>query len=168
MIVPVPHTTRFKKLDNDILKIDINFQYSLIDDEFYIFDLGKLESLIGFDGIIMKEAQKSIDAIEKMGLLEDAQPLRDDIEDIAFSRKLTKVYKDSKVIGKVDNKIIVSFVNQHAYFKNHPIKTNQSGDKLIIDTKVSKNALIKLLNDDLLYSALTNSEYESVAKNDIE
>lgn len=168
MMVPVPHSTRFVRLDKDILRIDINFQYSLFEDNIYIFDLNKLESLIGYDGIIKKEAEKSIEAIKEMGLLEDVQPLRDDIDDITFSRKLTKVYKDSKVIGKVENRLIVLFVKQHAYFRNHPIKVNHSGDKLVIDTKVSKNALIKLLNDDLLYSELTKSEYESVAKNNIE
>jgi len=166
-LIPIPHTTRFKKLDSDLLKIDINFQFVLYKDCYYIFDLKKLESLTGFDGIIRKEAEKSIESIQKMDLLEDVQPLADEICDVTFARKLTRIYKDSKVIGKISNSDIIKFVQKHAYFKNHPIKHTASGDRLIVDTKASKNAFIRLLNDDLLYSALTQSEYESIAKNDI-
>lgn len=167
-LIPIPHSTRFKKLDTDLLKLDINFHFMLFDNVFYIFNLDKLESLTGFDGIIKKEAEKSIDAIKEMGLISDVEPLLDEIDDVTFARKLTRIYKDSKVIGKISNSKIIEFVKNHSYFKKNPIKQTTTGDRLIIDTKVSKNALIRLLNDDLLFSNLTQSEYESVAKNNIE
>ena len=37
----------------------------------------------------------------------------------------------------------------------------------MLDTKKSKETFIKLMNDDLLTSQLTNFDYESLAKNDI-
>lgn len=167
-LTPLSHPTRLGRLTDDILKIDINFHFMLFNDEFFIFDIKKMEQLTGYDGIIKKEAIKSIDAIRNIGLLQDVQPLIDDLDDISFSRKLTKVYKDSKVIGRVPNNKIINFIKEHAYFKINPIKIDESNQKLAIDTKVSKNALIKLLNDDLLHSDLTEFEYDSVAKNDVE
>lgn len=167
-LIPIPRSTRLKKVSDDILKIDINLHFMLFNNEFYIFDLKKMEQLIGYDGIIKKEAMKSIGAIKDMGLLQDVQPLIDDIDDITFSRKLTKVYKDSKVIGRVSNQNIISFVKEHSYFKKNPIKYDELDYKLTIDTKTSKKALVKLLNDDLLHSDLTKFEYDSVAKNSLE
>lgn len=40
--------------------------------------------------------------------------------------------------------------------------------KIRLDTKASKNAFIKLLNDDYLRSNLTNQEYDSIAKDRID
>jgi hypothetical protein len=79
---------------------------------------------------------------------------------------LTRIYKDSKVVGKVSNQGIIRFAQTHSYFKKNPIKINENNEKFILDTKKSKNAFLKLLNDDLLTSELTKAEYESLAKND--
>ncbi|GEK88379.1 protein of unknown function [Alkalibacterium putridalgicola] len=166
-IFPVPHHNRLERFKKDILKVDINFHFMFVNEKFYIFDLIKLEKLTGFDGIIKKEALKGLEAIERFNLIQDIEPLKDEIEDITFARKLTKIYKDPKVIGKVSRKKIIDFVNKHKFFEEHPIKINKESEQLVIDTKVSKNALLKLLNDDLLYSELTTFEYESVAKNDV-
>lgn len=166
-LAPVKHKTRLEKVKKDIFKLDINFHFILFNGAFYIFDLNKLEKLTGFDGIIKNEALKSIETIKENGLVQDTQPLRDEIENITFSRKLTKIYRESKVIGKIPNDKIIQFVDKHDYFKKNPIKITPEKDQLIIDTKVSKKALVKLLNDDLLYSELTEFQYESLAKNNV-
>ena len=68
-------------------------------------------------------------------------------------------------MGKVTNETIIAFTREHSYFKTNPIKLNAEGNKFVLDTKKSKNAFVKLLNDDLLTSNLTRSEYEVLAKN---
>lgn len=166
-ITLVQHKSRFKRLDKDVLRVDINYHFMYFEKKFYIFDLKQMEKLTGYDGIIKKEAIKSIIEIQNMELLEDVQPLKDDLDDVTFARKLTKVHKDSKVIGKIDNDIIINFISKHSYFKKHPIKVNEKKSKLIIDTKISKKALISLLNDDLLQSELTEQQYHSRAKDDV-
>ncbi|WP_082601230.1 Kiwa anti-phage protein KwaB-like domain-containing protein [Ferrovum sp. JA12] len=44
------------------------------------------------------------------------------------------------------------------------IRFNQAEDKIVLDSKVSKDLFIKLLMDNFLTSALTNYHDESVAK----
>ena len=102
-----------------------------------------------------------------MQILDNIEVLNDELDDITFARKLTRVYKDSRVLGKVSNQAIIEFSKRHNYFKNNPLKLTASKDKFVLDTKKSKETFIKLMNDDLLTSQLTNFDYESLAKNDI-
>ena len=165
MLTPIPHANRLKKFDQDILRMDFNCQFFLFDDMVYIMDIEKMEKVCSFYNIVVNEAKKSVQAIENMNILDNVEVLLDELEDISFARKLTRVYKDSKVIGHVDNKAIIEFSRWHTYFKKNPLKLNDKMDKFILDTKKSKSVFLKLLNDDLLTSHLTNHDYESLAKN---
>lgn len=165
MLTPIPHSNRLKKFDQDILRIDFNCQFFLLNDVVYILDIEKMERVCSFYNIVVNEAKKSIQAIENMNILDNVEVLSDELDDISFARKLTRVYKDSKVIGNVDNKTIIEFSKWHTYFEKNPLKLNDKMDKFILDTKKSKNAFLKLMNDDLLTSHLTNYNYESLAKN---
>ncbi|MBR1702528.1 MAG: DUF4868 domain-containing protein [Lachnospiraceae bacterium] len=163
MLTPVPHSDRLKKVDQDILRVDFNFQFCLLNGRFYVSDVDKMEKICGFHTLIVKEAMKSIDMIASVGILENVEVLEDELENVTFARKLTRVYKDSKILGKIPNKTIIDFTTKHKYFKKNPLKS--SGDKFVLDTKKSKEIFLKLMNDDFLRSELTNEEYESLAKN---
>ncbi len=165
MLIPMPHENRFKKFDEDILRIDFSCQFILWKDRIYIFDIEKMEKICSFHEIIVKEAKKSISEIKKVGILENVEVLYDELDNISFARKLTRVYKDSKVLGKVNNQELISFTRKHSYFTKNPIKVTEDGARLMLDTKKSKAAFVKLLNDDLLTSELTKTDYESLAKN---
>lgn len=165
MLTPVPHKNRLKKVESDILRVDFNFQFCLLDDKFYVSDIEKMEKICSFHTLIINEAKKSIEKICSAGILEDVEVLEDELNNVTFARKLTRVYKDSKVLGVISNKTIVEFTKKHSYFRNNPIKSK--GEKFVLDTKKSKETFIKLMNDDFLKSELTNYEYESLAKNDM-
>lgn len=165
MLIRMPHENRFKKFDEDILRIDFNCQFILWKDRIYIFDIEKMEKICSFHEIIVKEAKKSISEIKKVGILENVEVLYDELDNISFARKLTRVYKDSKVLGKVNNQELINFTRKHSYFIKNPIKVTEDGARLMLDTKKSKAAFVKLLNDDLLTSELTKTDYESLAKN---
>ena len=165
MLTPIPHQNRLKKFNQDILRVDFNYQFFLWKDIIYISDIDKMERICSFHNIIVNEAKKSIQAIEQMDILDNVEVLSDELDNITFARKLTRVYKDSKVIGKVENAKIVAFSQQHSYFQKNPLKLNENKDKFLLDTKKSKNTFIKLLNDDLLTSELTSNDYEALAKN---
>lgn len=165
MLTPIPHENRLKKFDQDILRIDFNCQFFLFNGTIYIFNIEKMEKICSFHNIIVNEANKSIQAIKNMDILDNVDVLSDELDNISFARKLTRVYKDSKVIGIVDNKTIIEFSKWHTYFKRNPLKLNEEKSKFILDTKKSKSTFLKLLNDDLLTSHLTNYNYESLAKN---
>ena len=165
MLTPILHKNRLIKFDQDILRVDFNCQFFLWNDTIYISDIDKMEKICSFHNIIVNEARKSIQAIENMNILDNVDVLLDELDNITFARKLTRVYKDSKVIGKVENAQIIAFSQQHSYFRNNPLKLNENKDKFLLDTKKSKNTFIKLLNDDLLTSGLTSNDYEALAKN---
>ncbi|MEJ8742551.1 anti-phage protein KwaB [Mediterraneibacter sp. HCN-7094] len=165
MLTPIPHQNRLKKFNQDILRVDFNYQFFLWKDVIYISDIDKMEKICSFHNIIVNEAKKSIQAIEQMDILDNVEVLSDELDNITFARKLTRVYKDSKVIGKVENAKIVAFSQQHSYFQKNPLKLNENKDKFLLDTKKSKDTFIKLLNDDLLTSELTSNDYEALAKN---
>lgn len=167
MLTPIPHENRLKRFDKDILRVDFNYQFFLWNDIVYISDIEKMEKICSFHDIIINEARTSIQKIEEMNILDNVDVLNDELDNITFARKLTRIYKDSKVIGKVSNQAIIEFTMRHHYFKNNPLKLTDSKDKFILDTKKSKEAFIKLMNDDLLTSQLTNSDYESLAKNNL-
>lgn len=165
MATPIYHRNRLKKVEQDILRIDFNYQFFGLDGRIYISDIRKMEKICSFHDIIRKEAKKSIDLIEKTGIVENIEALKDDLDEISFARKLTRIYRDSCVLGKVENETIILFSQRHSFFKNHPLKLNALGDKFLLDTKKAKNVFLKLLNDDFLTSELTNYEYEVLAKN---
>jgi hypothetical protein len=52
--------------------------------------------------------------------------------------------------------------------KLNATRFNQAEDKIILDSKVSKDLFIKLLMDNFLTSDLTKFHYESVAKDSLE
>lgn len=167
MLTPIPHENRLKRFDRDILRIDFNYQFFLWNDIIYISDIEKMQKICSFHDIVIKEARTSIQKIEEMNILDNVEVLNDELDNITFARKLTRIYKDSKVLGKVSNRDIIEFSLRHHYFKNNPLKLTESKDKFILDTKKSKETFIKLMNDDLLTSQLTNSDYESLAKNNL-
>lgn len=167
MLTPILHENRLKKVEQDILRIDFNYQFFLWKGTVYISDIEKMEKICSFHEIIRNEAKTSIEVIEQMNIIDDVESLTDELENVSFARKLTKIYKDSKVIGKIDNRRIIEFTQSHSYFKSNPLKLNAEQDKFILDTKRSKNTFVKLLNDDLLTSELTRSDYEVLAKNNV-
>lgn len=167
MLTPILHKNRLKRFDQDILRIDFNYQFFLWNDVVYISDIEKMEKICSFHNIVVNEARTSIQKIEEMNILDNIEVLNDELDNISFARKLTRIYKDSKVLGKVSNQAIIEFSLRHHYFKNNPLKLTESKDKFILDTKKSKETFIKLMNDDLLTSQLTNFDYESLAKNNL-
>jgi hypothetical protein len=159
---------RLEKIDNEFLRITSGFQLLRINDELLVIDLSALERNFGFHEIITKEAASGIESIETMELVQNPDVLRELLDDVKYARRFTKVAKSSPVIkAGVDNASIISFC------KNFPklagkIRFNSTEDKIVLDTKVSKDLFIKLLMDDFLTSELTHYHYESVAKDSAE
>lgn len=158
---------RFEKIDDDFVRISSGFQLLKIKESLFVINLETIEKSFGFHDIIKKEADLSLKSIEEIKLLDNPETLKELIQDVSFARKLTKVAKNSPIIkSKIPNKDIIDFTLSHPAVKGK-IKYNASGDKILLDTKVSKNLFIKLLNDDFLTSELTRIYYDSLAKDGI-
>lgn len=155
---------RFEELKEEFFRISPNFQFLSIDGNLFVLDLKTLERSFGFHEVIEKEALIGIEAVEKIELLENPETLHELIEDVTTARKLTKVAKGSPVLrAKIDNRHIIEFCRVFPALKGR-IRFNAAGDKIQLDTKVSKSLFLQLLMDDFLTSELTNFHYTSLAK----
>ena len=158
---------RLERFEDQMLRITPKFQVLRVSEKLIITDLNSIEKSFGIHNVITREAYLSLDVIKKMGLVQDIQTLKDLVEDISFARKLTKVAKNSPVIKlKIPNAGIISFSKKHPLTKKK-MRYSDDGSKFDLDTRVSKDLFIKLLNDDLLTSELTKLYYDSLAKDGI-
>lgn len=93
--------------------------------------------------------------------------LRDTLDDTSFARKLSKVKNASPIFKLgISKEAIVDFT------KNTPelagkFKYSEDGMQIRLDTKKSKIAFLKLLNDAFLHSELTQQWYDASAKDNI-
>lgn len=158
---------RFERFKDQLLRISSSFQALRVGGEIIIIDLDAIEKEFGFHEVIIKEATKSLSVIEEKELVDNIDSLKELVSDVRFARKLTKVARNSPVIRLgIPNESIITFAKKHPLTKKK-MKYNDSQTKFHLDTKVSKNLFIKILNDDLLTSELTKLYYDSLAKDDI-
>lgn len=159
--------TQLKRIDEEFLRFSNGFQIIQIQDEIYIIDLKILENFQFFD-ILKQEAEKGIKAIENMNIIDNIEVFEELLEDVSFARKLTNVSRNSPVIqAKISNHQIIDFCSNYPLTKGK-IKFNGKNDKIILDTKKSRELFLKILMDNLLTSELTKHCYESIAKNTID
>lgn len=158
---------RFERFKDQLLRISSSFQALNVGGEIIIIDLDAIEKEFGFYEVIIKEAATSLSVIEEKELVDNIDSLKELLSDVRFARKLTKVARNSPVIRLgIPNESIIAFAKNHPLTKKK-MKYNDSQTKFHLDTKVSKNLLIKILSDDLLTSELTKLYYDSLAKDDI-
>lgn len=160
--------SRLEKIDNEFLRVSAGFQMLRINNSLLVTDLEALERSFGFHEVIKKEAELGVSAIESLLLIENPDVLRELLDDVKYARRMTKIAKSSPVLkAEVSNESIISFCQSFPRLSGR-IRFNESKDKIVLDTKVSKDLFIKLLMDDFLTSELTNLHYASVAKDGID
>lgn len=159
---------RLEQIDDEFLRVSSNFQMMRVKDELLVIDLESLERTFGFSDVIKREAALGVDSIEKLELIHNPETLHELLGDVKYARRLTKVAKASPVLkAGIDNAKIIEFCKIFPVLAGR-IRFNDAGDKIVLDTKVSKDLFIKLLMDNFLTSELTSFHYESVAKDSVE
>jgi hypothetical protein len=159
---------RLERIDDEFLRVSAGFQMLRINGSLLVVDLEALERSFGFHDVIKKEAALGIRAIEAASLIDNPDVLRDLLDDVKYARRLTKIAKSSPVLKADIPKINIIRFCQHFPNLSGRIRFNEAQDKIILDTKVSKDLFIKLLMDDFLTSELTNFHYASVAKDKLD
>lgn len=157
---------RFVRFNDDLIRLDDDFQLFYLDNTLFIKNLDVLEKFFGFYNIIFKEADLSITNIEQANILESVELLRESIKDVSFARKLTKLSTNSPVLGNIPVSTIIEFSRLHPGLAGK-FKYNEHGNRICLDTKKSQNLFINLLKDNYLKSELTNMYYASQAKDNI-
>lgn len=159
---------RMEKIDDEFLRVSAGFQLLRINGTLLVTDLSAVEKSFGFHDIIKREAVLGITAIETMQVIQNPEVLHELLEDVKYARRFTKVAKASPVIrAGVPNASIINFCKTFPRLAGR-IRFNEAEDKIVLDTKVSKDLFIKLLMDDFLTSELTNFHYASVAKDGLD
>lgn len=159
---------RLERFDDQLLRINPKFQVLRVGEEIIIVDLTTIEKSFGFHDVITREATASLDVIRNLQLINNIESLEELVNDVSFARKLTKVARNSPVIKhNIPNANIIAFSQTHPLTKKK-MRYNEDGTQFNLDTRVSKDLLIKILNDDLLTSELTKLYYDSLAKDGIE
>lgn len=158
---------RFERFNDNLLRISPGFQVLSINQTLIILKLATIERAFGIVEVIQREALVGIDAIRNIEILANIEVLEALIEDIGFARRLTKVGRSSPVIiNNIPNSQIIAFSNTHPALRGK-IKFSDDLTKINLDTRISKNLFIKLLNDDYLTSELTSLFYDSLAKDGV-
>lgn len=155
-----------KELPNEVLKLDFNYDIIYLNNEFFIKNQKTLELKMKFHQIIETQAILAINALKESLLIDDISNLERSSRELSFARKLAKVSKHSPVLGQIDAQSIIDYVSQHKFLST-VLQINESGDKLVIKTKISQKHFIKLMSDDYLQSDLTKIMYDSLAKDKI-
>lgn len=153
--------------EDDMLRLNGNVQLIIAAGEMYVLDTKILTQNMKFNKLITKAATETVDAIDALELLEDIQVLRDTIEDFNFARRLSKVKKTSPIFELgIPKETIVDFTKRTSQLAGR-FKYSDDGQTIRLDTKKSKDAFIKLMNDSFLRSELTEQYYETTAKDRI-
>lgn len=159
---------RLEQIDNEFLRVSPGFQLMRISGELLVMDLNAIEKIFGFHEVIKREAALGVNSIETIQLIENPEALRELLDDVKYARRLTKVAKTSPVLrAGIPNVSIINFCKTFPKLSGK-IRFNETEDKIVLDTKVSKDLFIKLLMDDFLTSELTKLYYSSVAKDAID
>jgi hypothetical protein len=157
----VPHNQRFAKVQNDILAIDRSFDFMMIDESLIVLKLNILERFFGFEEVVRNQAKSTIELIKANQLLEDIEQIIELSQSITNARKLMKI-RNSPVLN-IPVSSVISFIRSHPELTGK-IGLSQDGSKITLDSGISKKLFLKLLNDDYLFSQLTELQYTSHAK----
>ena len=164
----IKSSERFEKLPGeDIIRLNNDAQLLRVGDTIFILDLKILERNMGFSTLIQQAAMETVDAIEELDILDNIEILRQSLNDLSFTRKLSKVKKASPIFKLgITKESIVEFINNTQELADK-FKYNEDGTRIQLGTKRSKIAFLKLLNDSFLRSELTKQYYEASAKDNI-
>ena len=152
--------TQITNLKEDILRMDSQIDCMLLDDDFFIVNLKNLNTSKEFATIIKDRANQSVDLIADLEYIDNVDGLRERLDELSFARRLMKAMDGSPVIG-LPTPTVLDFVSNNPKL-NNVLKVE--GGKIKLDTKKAQSAFVSMLNDDFLYSKLTNNDYESSSK----
>ena len=159
---------RFEKVSGeDIIRMNGSMHLLKVNDQIYVMDVKMLERNMGFTELIQKAAEQTLASIEELGILEDIEVLKDSVAETSFARKLSKVKRTSPIFKLgISKETIIQFTKTTAELAGK-FKYSEDGLTIRLDTKKSKDAFLKLMNDAFLRSELTKQYYEASAKDQL-
>ncbi len=156
-----PSNERLVKAEKDFIALDNSFDFMLVDNNLIVLKLNTLERFFGFEDVIRNQAQNIMSIIEANQLLEDIEQLNELAKSLTTAKKIMKLRNSPVLNVPVEN--VINFINNHQELTGK-IGFNDNGTRVVLTTAVSKKLFLKLLNDDYLFSQLTDLQYDTHAK----
>ena len=135
----------------------------------YIFlESSSIEGQFKLDNVLKNEAAQKLGIIEGPHLIKDLTKIRHYAETPVFCRKLVKVLRSSKVIREnVSKERIFEFIAGDEELRSVLSVAEVEGERYLdINSQKSAQKLLDLLNDEFVYSSLTNQKYQAVDKDE--
>ena len=150
----------FERKKDSLIRVTPGIQMMYIDDRILLIDMKRLEKSLGLNAILQKEANRIIDMVSQKGFVEDTTKLKEVCKKPSLLKKLNHALFESKT-KDMSKDAILKYLKEESKVK---FKFNEKEDMLLLDTKAASERFIKLLDDDYLYSKMTDTEYVSVQK----
>ena len=154
----------YKPLDKDVLKIENKIDILIIDASIITSNIGLMQRVFQFESFVRKEADKTIQMISDMEIIDNLEVFTSlgDQKALANAKKLMKA-KKSPVL-RMDKNLLLSKLETLPRYKN---KFEIENQKIKICTQKQASEFLKMLNDSILKSELTNAEYDSSVKKEL-
>ncbi|WP_313599313.1 anti-phage protein KwaB [Epilithonimonas vandammei] len=157
-----PSSHRFEKFNDTILQINETIDFIYAENSLIVNNLKTLTNAYGYKEVIKNQARIKIEIIRTLDLIENLDELHAFVENVKYAKRMLKISPNSPVIS-LDKMRIINFIRNHPKLASR-IRLNNSGERIVLDTDVSKVHMIGILNDDFLKSNLTDIDYESERK----
>ena len=161
---------RFEKLDQEIIRLSHTVDFIYDGTDVFVTNFKVLEKFFGFKEAVKADASTKLATLGARNLIDGIAAMEDRIStqgDVTFARKVVRAISHSRVLDTVINDQIIQFIKQH-HSLSKKIKINAAETQIVLDTKISQNFFMKLLNDDYLKSELTQFEYDADSKDLVE
>lgn len=154
----------FERKRESLLRVSPGIQMLFVENDIVLVEMSKLESELGLDAILQKEAESTYQSVTEKNIITDITSLKQACEKPSLLKKLRHALSDSKV-KELSNEIIIKFAREQKKLK---FKFNADNTMFDIDSKAAATRFIKLLDDDYLYSKLTSTDYDSEQKGELQ
>lgn len=148
----------FSQTKNNIFVIEKRVDFIIFNNELYVQNWKMLQSKYSFNDYISKTANTTLDKVRNCGLLDDMTKLIEENEKINISKQLMKA--ENSPIFNIPKQNILNKAKISQTYK----KLFDEDGNLVVNTKEKVKIFIKLLNDDILISPLTDQEYSVTSK----
>lgn len=154
----------YTPLDKDVLKIESKVDCLIIDMSVITSNISLMQRVFQFENFVRSEANKTIDLISDMGIVDNLGTFiaLGERKALTNAKKLMKA-RSSPVL-RMDKSVLLNKLGTLPRYKD---KFEFENGKIKISNQKQATDFLKMLNDSILKSELTEAEYDSTVKTEL-